>query len=565
MAVLWAALLRITNILQTTESLVTYPGIDSLSRHVIHSAAISLMSIIGLEKTARSTASHVNARCECELCVYWVFPDPTTPALPLTDSVVVIGRDGCDVVLGGVEISRRHARIERQAAGHVLTDLGSTNGIFHNGSRVAAAALIEGNIIRIGEWVGVVALRRREPLEEQALTRRAEPKCDDLALSRFFCEQGMLIGPSLAPAMALAKQAAKSQLSIVIEGETGTGKELLARAVSHWSGRSGPFVAVNCAALPESLAEAELFGYRKGAFTGASSSSKGLIRSAEGGVLLLDELPRLPLGMQSKLLRVMEQREVVPLGESRPLPIDVQIVSATQVPLDELVANGSFARDLQMRIEDFVVRLPPLRERREDLGYLLRELVKKHSGASSVGLEATMVEDLCLHQWPGNLRELDRMVRTLVSLHGHEPSLRSAHLPPRFTAHRAPLVERQGAAEQPTIPSSTPTRSPRSSLPTKSQLESIARKCGGNLTRAASLMGIPRQLFYRYFTDQERLELRKATANKDSPGDVVASQLPARSTHGVSSGSKPFWAPVKNEEAECPSRASLDDVGDVDQ
>lgn len=511
------------------------------------------MSISGLEKTARSAANHGKASCECELCVCWVFPNPTTPALPLTDSPVAIGREGCDVVLDGVEVSRRHARIERQTVGHVLTDLGSTNGIFHNGSRVASATLVAGDTIRIGEWVGVVALRRREQLERPEPPRNAEPKLEAFAPTRFFCEQGMLIGPSLAPAIALARQAARSQLSIVIEGETGTGKELLARAVSQWSERTGPFIAVNCSALPESLAEAELFGYRKGAFTGANSNSKGLIRSADGGVLLLDELPRLPLAMQSKLLRVMEQREVVPLGESRPVPVDVQIVSATQVPLDELVANGTFARDLQMRIEDFAMRLPPLRERREDFGYLLQELVKKHSGACAVNLEAMLVEDLCLHQWPGNLRELDRIVRTLVSLHGHESTLKSAHLPPRFTVHRTSMTERDGAAEQPTATSSTHLRSATSSSPSKSQLESVARRCGGNLTRAASLMGIPRQLFYRYFTDQERLEFRKAVAVK------------ASADHAVSSRSEPFWAPLKRGEAQCPSCASLDEVGDIDE
>ena len=191
------------------------------------------------------------------------------------------------------------------------------NGTYVDGRRVSRAPIDEGSVIRIGDWVGVVLRLAGEP--DGAVFQEIIP--------------GYFGGPRTLAAVEPLRKAAASDLAVVIEGETGTGKEGIARATHLWSGRKGPFIAVNCAALPEALAEGELFGYRKGAFTGADRANPGFFQAANGGTLFLDEVSDLSSAIQPKLLRVLEQGEVTPLGETKPIPIDVRVVVATQKPL----------------------------------------------------------------------------------------------------------------------------------------------------------------------------------------------------------------------------------------
>ena len=256
----------------------------------------------------------------------------------------------------------------------MIADLGSRNGVRVNGRAVPSARLGLGDVVRLGGWIGVVTATPGE-LEEIA--------------------PGLWGGAGLQEALATLRQAAASDLPIVLEGETGTGKEVVAGALHRWSGRAGPLVAVNCAALPESLAEGELFGYRRGAFTGADRASPGFFRSAEGGTLLLDEVSDLPLALQAKLLRVLEQREVQPLGETRPVPIDVRIVVAGQQPLMEVVRAGRFRADLLARLDGLTVRLPPLRERREDVIPLFSHLLREIGQGRAPAIESDFAERLC--------------------------------------------------------------------------------------------------------------------------------------------------------------------------
>ena len=228
------------------------------------------------------------------------------------------------------------------------------------------------------------------------------------------------------------RTAAASDLPIVLEGETGTGKELAARALHRWSGRSGPLSAVNCAALPEGLAEGELFGYRRGAFTGADRASAGFFRGAQGGTLLLDEVSDLPLALQAKLLRVLEEREVQPLGEIHPVPIDVRVVVAGQQPLIEAVRAGRFRADLLARLDGLTVRLPPLRKRREDVLPLFSRLLEEIGQGRVPAMESDFAERLCMHDWPFNVRELVLLAKRLVTLHGSDVTLRAQHLPERI-------------------------------------------------------------------------------------------------------------------------------------
>jgi hypothetical protein len=244
----------------------------------------------------------------------------------------------------GEQASRRHAEIVREGAVFMIRDLDSRNGLHVNGVRVPQAPLRPGTLLRVGEWVGLVIM-----LEAEA----------DLPDS-FFCEllPGYWAGPVLAPCLAPLQRAAAADLPVIVQGETGTGKEGVAQAAHLWSGRRGPLLALNCAALPEQLAEGELFGYRKGAFTGADRANPGHLRSADGGTLFLDEVAELPLGLQAKLLRALEQHEVIPLGESSPVKIDVHLVAATQAPLSEAVAAGRFRADLYARLDGLTIELP---------------------------------------------------------------------------------------------------------------------------------------------------------------------------------------------------------------
>src|SRR5690348_12697509 len=296
------------------------------------------------------------------LALVWVFPLASTPPVELGSagaSALVIGREeSCDVRLQGDGVSRRHASIQRTEGSVVIEDLGSRNGVRVNGRLVQSCRLGPGDVIRLGGWVGVVTTRPGEFGE-------AMP--------------GVFGGRTLKEALAPLTRAAASDLPIVLEGETGTGKEVVARAVHAASGRKGPLIAVNCAALPEGLAEAELFGYRRGAFTGADRPSPGFFRSAEGGTLLLDEVSDLPMPVQAKLLRVLEEREVQPLGEVRPVPIDVRLVVAGQQSLAKAVDEGRFRADLLARVEGVTVHLPPLRDRREDVLPLFTRLVAAHA------------------------------------------------------------------------------------------------------------------------------------------------------------------------------------------
>jgi transcriptional regulator with PAS, ATPase and Fis domain len=401
----------------------------------------------------------------------------------LTDRTpAIIGRDeGLSVVLAGGEVSRQHAKLERAGPLSLLTDLGSRNGTFVNGLRVASVALNQGDVVRIGGWVGVVGT----------------PPGPFGSLA-----SGLYGGSSLREAISAAETAATSDLPVVLEGETGTGKECVARAVHQWSKRGGPFVAVNCAALPESLAEAELFGYRRGAFTGAERASPGHFRSAHGGTLLLDEIGDLPQSIQAKLLRVLEQREVQPIGETAPVSVDIRVLVASQEPLAASVRSGNFRADLYARLDGVTVRLPPLRERRAEVPYLFSRMLTEQSGSHPPSVEAKLVERLCLYDWPFNVRELALLVKKLLVLHGGKESLKAAHLPERILE----VVE----------PASTEPR--RASPPSDvdlGQLLDALRASGGNVTRAAAALGIPRQRAYRMMQGRPGVDLDSLRASDE--------------------------------------------------
>jgi DNA-binding NtrC family response regulator len=287
-------------------------------------------------------------------------------------------------------------------------------------------------------------------------------------------------------------------LAVVLQGETGTGKEGLARAVHQWSGRRGPFVAINCATLPAHLAEAELFGHRRGAFTGADRASPCLFRAAHGGTLFLDEVLELPADVQPKLLRVLQQREVQPLGETTPVVVDVRLVAAAQEPLSNAVTAGRFRADLRARLDGLTIVLPTLRERRDDIAPLFQQFLREHAGGRPPELDAKFVEALCLHDWPLNVRELQTLARKLLVLHGHEAILRRAHLPEGFGA--AARQSHQDGAAAPSDQAGGGEGQARRSVDDAREFAALVealRANGLSITKAARAIGVSRGRAYR--------------------------------------------------------------------
>jgi len=281
---------------------------------------------------------------------------------------------------------------------------------------------------------------------------------------------------------------AGSDVPILIEGESGTGKDLLARAAHAMSARAaGPYVALNMSAIPENLAEAELFGHEKGAFTGAEQAREGFFAEAEGGTLFLDELGLLPPSLQPKLLRVLQDGEYIPVGSRKARKANVRVIAATNENLARLVKEGKFREDLWFRLRVVPVRLPPLRERREDVPALIEHFVQKHAlrlGRPPLQPDADALRALLDHPWPGNIRELEHAIeRGLLLAQGAAITL--ADLPPELTPAPVAVGEEDGGRY----------RRARDAWERR-WFEDLLREAGGNVTEAAKAAGLHRSTLY---------------------------------------------------------------------
>src|SRR5262249_42356761 len=267
-----------------------------------------------------------------------------------------------------------------------LEDLGSRNGSRVNGERVERKTLGDGDVIECGGTF--LVLRRTD-----GFTPDRSPLGQRLEALR-------TLSPALEHELNVLRKVARSPIPVLLLGESGTGKEGLANAVHALSGRDGPLVAVNCGAIPATLIESELFGSRRGAFSGAEART-GLLRSADRGTLSLDEVAELPLPSQAALLRALQEKEIMPLGATRAIPIDVRVVAATNRPVGELVAEDRLRRDLYARLSGYELHLPPLRERLEDLGLLAAGLIARHdrSGAPRT-MSRAAASALFVYHWP---------------------------------------------------------------------------------------------------------------------------------------------------------------------
>jgi DNA-binding NtrC family response regulator len=312
------------------------------------------------------------------------------------------------VSVPGRSMSATHARLTRLDGAWQLEDAGSTNGSFVNGAPVTSCRLRDGDVLELGHTLFIL----REALPSPAATL---PLFDVLEHNAPHPALATLL-PQLSRDFVTLARVARSDLPVLLAGETGTGKEVTARAVHTLSRRSGSFVAVNCGALAPNLIESLLFGHTKGAFSGAHRDEVGFVRLAHQGTLLLDEIGDLPLPAQATLLRVLQEREVVPVGSARPIPVDARVIAATHRDLETLIAADRFRGDLLSRLDGYRTSLPPLSERLEDLGLLVAEVLRGLNEGDRIRLTPAAGTALLLHTWPFNVRELVQLLKRALVL-----------------------------------------------------------------------------------------------------------------------------------------------------
>jgi DNA-binding NtrC family response regulator len=386
-----------------------------------------------------------------------------------------------DVRVPGRWISSSHVAIRAVGGEWIAEDTGSRNGTFVNGERITSRVLRDGDIVEAGR---VYMCLRGAPAADGPTLRD-----EDAARSPLPFGLRTLLPELQESHTSLARVAKNSEVPILLLGPTGTGKEVLAREVHAQSGRGGPFIAVNCGALPVTLVEGLLFGHVKGAFSGALRDEIGFVRSAEGGTLFLDEIGDLPATSQAALLRVLQEHEVIPVGATRAVKADVRVVAATHRPLDALAEGAvrrgpggvevpGFRNDLLARLRGYTHRLPPLRDRMADLGVILADVLNHVAGprAPKLTMAPEAARALLAYRWPLNIRELHQAMASAVALVTEE-SIEPRHLP--FELLEAPE------------PSSTasPPASADADAALRDKIVALLHEHQGNVTAVARAMG----------------------------------------------------------------------------
>jgi transcriptional regulator with GAF, ATPase, and Fis domain len=361
-----------------------------------------------------------------------------------------------------------------QHGGYRATDAQSTNGLRVNGVRHESVALSPGDVLRVGDTL--------------------------LILTE---------GAGMHGLRESAEQAARSSATLLLNGESGVGKEVLARQIHEWSGRRGPFVPINCGALPRELAASELFGHEKGAFSGAAGARRGVFHAAQGGTLLLDEIGELPLELQPLLLRALQERAIRPVGSDREQPVDVRVIAATNVRLDAAVTSGRFRGDLYARLAQIPLEIPPLRERRDEIlglaeGFALAAQKPLH-------ITADAAEALLLWHWPFNVRELENLVRRWCAM-AAPVALGLEFLRGVNPAFLAPFQDRVSSPPS----HGSGTHAVNAPSLERAQLEEMLRSCDGDVSEVARRLSTTRAQIYRMI-DRLGLE-RPAGRNNTAPG-----------------------------------------------
>jgi DNA-binding NtrC family response regulator len=349
------------------------------------------------------------------------------------DSRRILSRHGktASISVPDHEISRKHLCVRRQPAGWEAADLGSKNGILVNGDPARVTTLTDGDVIEAG---GTLLMFRED----------GEPRDDDsdrdLAAETTTPIPFRTVSRELEHRVDQLVKIARAGVAVLIRGETGTGKELIARAIHEASGRRGAFVPINCGALPRNLIESELFGHRRGAFSGATEERDGLVRRANGGTLFLDEIAELPEESQVALLRVLQDGEVRPIGASDAVKVDIRIISATHQDIPARITDGRFRQDLYARLAGFEMVLPALRERREDIGTLIAAILPRMAAQPErISLHRSAARALLRYAWPLNIRELEQTLRSAVAL-ADTGEIRFEHLSEAIRTYLPPSI-----------------------------------------------------------------------------------------------------------------------------
>ena len=424
----------------------------------------------------------------------YIFDQPTIRAGSMEDN---------DLVVDDESVSRYHAELRVEDEGHVIEDLGSTNGTFVNGVQIREAYLKPGCKVTLG----------KTDLRFQSLDERVELTPSPREA------YGEIVGKSLRmrEIFGILEKIAPTEATVVVEGETGTGKEVVARCIHATSLRAKlPFVVVDCGAVPENLIESELFGHEKGSFTGAIAARQGLFQIADGGTVFLDEIGELSLELQPKLLRALERREVRPVGSNRVEKVDVRMLAATHRNLEELVRTGRFREDLFYRLSVVRIFVPPLRDRKEDIPLLAKHFLRAGrfnrdpDGNPKVkGLSRDTLDSLVSYHWPGNVRELLNVIERACSF-AEQETVQPEDLPDHISG--VETLTRRSSPEAPTVSDQVDIDLERSFKTAKEEWVStferdyiiaLLRRNAGNISHAAKEADIDRKYFRKLMKKHE--------------------------------------------------------------
>jgi transcriptional regulator of acetoin/glycerol metabolism len=412
-------------------------------------------------------------------------------AFPLRPSgpTVIGSSSGADLVLPINAVSRLHAELVRERGHWILKDRRSTNGSYVDGYRIDEARLEHGQELRFGDAILKFVAADVAEYASYRIDGSLAPGARRQAPVTPGLIGGFQMDRIARQIQLISREApnARSPLSVLILGESGTGKEVVAQAIHRQSGRRGAFRAVNCAALPKDLVESELFGYRRGAFSGANRDKPGLIRAAHHGTLLLDEIGDMPLEAQAKLLRVLQSKELFPLGATEPEPVDVRVLGATHRNLDQLLAEGKFRQDLYARLNEYDLQLPPLRDRKEDIFMLLSEFFRRHGGGE-LRVTFQFMTALLHYDWPYNVRELESCAKRCVVLSDGQPlgeSLLTEDITREMASYGQVLVQGDPEREEPAVP-------------TRAELEALLERHQGNVAAVGRDLGKARMQIHRW-------------------------------------------------------------------
>lgn len=405
----------------------------------------------------------------------------------LDDGTLLVGKHANnDLVLTDDTISRYHLEIQVRRTGLHIKDQDTTNGTYHGDARVGSMHISGFTQLRLGKHTHLELV----------------PVDISVALGRYDKDHfGKAVGGSAAmqELFALLARIAPTDATVLLEGETGTGKEVISEAIHQNSLRKdGPFVVVDCGAIPPNLIGSELFGHLKGSFTGANMDKEGLIKAADGGTLFLDEIGELSIDLQPQLLRVLEKREIRHIGDTRTQDVDIRVIAATNRNLHDMVKEGSFREDLYYRLAVVRAVLPPLRERADDIALLAARFADEFTGSYS--LSPTLIEALKSHSWEGNVRELRNVVERALSLRDIEGATDPAQI-------LSPISNEVGTP--PPRSASQPAHADVLDLPFKEAkgklveaferdyLEQLLTRHKGNISQAANEAGIDRNYIHR--------------------------------------------------------------------